>query len=237
MATLSVVGTPIGNLEDISLRALRVLKEADLIFCEDTRVTKRLCERYEITAPLRRLDAHMEMVRADDVVDALDVGKRVALVSDAGTPGISDPGARVVAYVRDVCGERVRGAVGSAGDIVIETIPGPSALTALVAISGVDCHSFVFCGFSPHKKGRETFFRHVHEREQVTIFYESPHRLVDALERLAAHDPQRVVCVGRELTKVYEEVQRGAVHTICEWYRAHPPKGECVVIVSTASSR
>jgi 16S rRNA (cytidine1402-2'-O)-methyltransferase len=218
---LSVVGTPIGNLEDISLRALRTLSEADIIFCEDTRVTKRLCERYDISTPLRRLDAHMEMQKVGEVLRFLEEGKKIALVSDAGTPGISDPGSRVVHAVREAL-----------PDVRIDAIPGASALTSLVSISGMDCTQFLFVGFSPHKKGRETFFREVLEREVPTIFYESPHRLLNALERICTIEPLRVVCVGRELTKIYEEVQRGAASEVLAWYEAHPPKGECVVIVS-----
>lgn len=233
--TLSVIATPIGNLEDISLRALRILREADVVFCEDTRVTRNLCTHYEIDVPLRRLDAHMEMVKADEVISMLEEGKRVVLVSDAGTPGISDPGSRVVDAVRTELADRVvsgKNEKDAKKDITIEAIPGASALTALISISGMDCSTFVFTGFSPHKKGRETFFREALGREMSTIFYESPHRLVNALERLAAAEPDRIVCVGRELTKVYEEVRRGGAGKVLAWYTTHPPKGECVVIVS-----
>lgn len=218
---LSVIGTPIGNMEDISLRALRILNEVDVVFCEDTRVTRHLLDRYEIKVPLRRLDAHMEMVKADEVIQMLSEGKKVALVSDAGTPGISDPGSRVVYAVREAL-----------PDVRIDAIPGASALTALISISGMDCSSFVFTGFSPHKKGRQTFFRVALQRDMATIFYESPHRLVKALESIAEGEPTREVCVGRELTKIYEEVRRGPACDILAWYAAHPPKGECVVIVS-----
>jgi 16S rRNA (cytidine1402-2'-O)-methyltransferase len=175
----------------------------------------------------------------------LEEGKRIALVSDAGTPGISDPGSRIVHAVRAQLADRiVRGknetdALAKSAakdmhvrDIVIEAIPGPSALTTLISISGMDCASFFFAGFSPHKKGRETFFRETCMREVATVFYESPHRLVNALERITALDPSREVCVGRELTKVYEEVRRGPAIECLTWYTAHPPKGECVVIVS-----
>lgn len=245
--TLSVIGTPIGNMEDISLRALRTMREADVIFCEDTRVTRNLCQKYEIDVPLRRLDAHMEMVKVDEVIAMLEEGKRVALVSDAGTPGISDPGSRIVNAVRTQLSHRLQSGKNETDalakntaegtdmrDVVIEAIPGPSALTTLISISGMDCASFFFAGFSPHKKGRETFFREVLTRDGATVFYESPHRLVNALERIVALEPEREVCVGRELTKVYEEVRRGPASECLAWYTAHPPKGECVVIVSKA---
>jgi 16S rRNA (cytidine1402-2'-O)-methyltransferase len=242
---LSIIGTPIGNMEDISLRALRTLKEASVVYCEDTRVTKNLLDRYEISVPLRRCDAHKEVLVAAEIIEKLSAGAHVAYVSDAGTPGISDPGSRLVGLVRRELWSRIKDGAndvdaavdGTVKDITIEAIPGASALTALVSISGMDIAHFVFTGFSPHKKGRETFFRETLSRDMATIFYESPHRLVNALERIATAEPAREVCVGRELTKIYEEVKRGPAHVVHAWYAEHPPKGECVVIVSGSDSR
>ncbi|OGG67713.1 16S rRNA (cytidine(1402)-2'-O)-methyltransferase [Candidatus Kaiserbacteria bacterium RIFCSPHIGHO2_02_FULL_56_30] len=215
---LSVVATPIGNLGDITLRALETLKKADVIFCEDTRVTAKLLARYEISKPLVRCDAHKEDAAAKKALELLIEGKRVVLVTDAGTPGISDPGARVVALAR-------------ARDNRVEVIPGPSALTAALSIVGVPLSEFVFLGFLPHKKGRQTIFKEIAKEKRAVVFYESPHRIMKALESLVSTRREVVVC--RELTKMYEEVLRGSPQEIIAGLKAKPgrARGEFVVVV------
>ncbi|MHB8710406.1 MAG: 16S rRNA (cytidine(1402)-2'-O)-methyltransferase [Minisyncoccota bacterium] len=222
MGTLSVVATPIGNLEDITLRALRTLKECDVIYAEDTRVIAKLLARYEIRKPLQRLDAATETKKADEILARLEAGERVALVSDAGTPGISDPGARLVA--------RVREGLPSA---VIEAIPGPSALTAALSVAGMDTSGFTFLGFLPHKKGRQTTLKEIAESKVPTVLYESPHRIIKLLKELEAVHPSRVI-IARELTKIHEEVVSGSVADAQAHFLVHPDRvrGEFVVIVT-----
>lgn len=223
MGTFSVIATPIGNLEDITLRALRMLKECDAVFCEDTRVAHKLLSRYEIQKPLMRLDGHTEVARSRDLVSLLEEGKHAVFISDAGTPGISDPGSRIVAIVRETL-----------PDVKIETIPGPSALAALIAIAGVQLDSFTFYGFLPHKKGRQTLIKEIVLSERASILYESPHRIVKLLEALNAEAPERTIVVGRELTKLFEEVRVGTVAEVREYFSKKPPRGEFVVIVQGA---
>ncbi len=224
MATLYVVGTPIGNLEDVTLRALRLLKEVDVILCEDTRVTKRLLERYEIAD--KKLLAYNEQesgVKIEKVVALLQEGKNLALVSDAGTPGISDPGSFLVQKVKEAL-----------PGLKIESVPGPSALTAALSIAGVPVHDFVFLGFFPHKKGRETLFKEVAASERTMIFYESPHRVLKALASLEKFAPTKKVTIARELTKIHEEVKSGSAMELLEFFEKNAEKvrGEFVVIVS-----
>lgn len=219
---LSIVATPIGNLEDITLRALRVLKEADYVLCEDTRVTGLLLKHYDIKTKLKRYDAHAsERIHEAVVADVL-AGKRIALVSDAGTPGISDPGVMLVARAREA-GARV------------ETIPGPSALTAAFSIAGIPGNSFAFLGFVPHKKGRQTFFNSISGYEIPVIFYEAPHRIMKTLEALNALSESNSfrVVIARELTKLYEEVVSGTPAEVCAYFTEHTDKvrGEFVVMV------
>ncbi len=197
MGTLSIVATPIGNLEDITLRAIRTLKEADVIYAEDTRVISKLLAKYEIKKPLQRLDAATEDHKAKEIIERLEAGERVAYVSDAGTPGISDPGARLVARVREC-----------AAEATIEAIPGPSALTAALSIAGLDDPSFTFLGFLPHKKGRQTALKEIAASERPVVVYESPHRILKLLAELAAHGITQV-SIGRELTKIHEEMLVG----------------------------
>lgn len=221
--TFFIVATPIGNLEDITLRALRVLKEADVIFCEDTRVTGKLLAHYEIKVPTKRYDAHASEARHEEILERLERGDKVVLVSDAGTPGISDPGFKIVEMVRERLPE-----------VRIEAIAGPSALTAALSIAGLKTAEFVFLGFSPHKKGRATFFREVCEMERACVFYESPHRLLKSLETLKQSlAPARKMAVIREITKLHESVVRGTATEVARHFEAHPDevRGECVVIV------
>lgn len=217
VASLSVVATPIGNLEDITLRALRTLRECDVIFCEDTRVTAKLLARYEISKPLVRCDERAEARAAERAIEMLGEGKKLALVSDAGTPGISDPGARIVAAVR-------------AAGFKIEAIPGPSALTAGLSIAGLDVSEFTFLGFLPHKKGRQTAIKKILASDVPVVLYESPHRILKLLRELG----QTKVTVMRELTKLYEEVLEGiAVDLAGRLERDAKARGEFLVIVNT----
>lgn len=224
LGTLYVVGTPIGNLEDVTLRALRILKEADVIFCEDTRVTKRLLDKYDIHTRTTSLNARTEHAKIGSVMGALTEGKKVALVSDAGTPGVSDPGGLVVSVVRE-----------KMPDVRIEVIPGPSALTAALSIASVPVADFVFLGFLPHKKGRQTLFKEIAESKRAMIFYESPHRIMKTLASLRdVLEDDRIVGIARELTKIYEEIVRGSATEVLSYFETNKEKqkGEFVVIVS-----
>ncbi len=225
MGTLFVVATPIGNLEDTSLRAIRILREADRILCEDTRVTRKLLSHFQIDKPLLSYHQHSRIERLDDIVEYLRQGEKIALVSDAGTPGISDPGNVLVEYVNRKLGSAVR----------IEAIPGASALTVAASASGLPTDHFTFLGFLPHKKGRETLFKRIVESDETIIFYESPHRFMKTLDRLnEILTPERIVFVARELTKKFEECWRGPIAACHQYYQAHPDhiRGEFVVIVS-----
>jgi 16S rRNA (cytidine1402-2'-O)-methyltransferase len=221
MGTLSIVATPIGNLEDITLRALRTLKECDVIYAEDTRVISKLLARYEIKKPLQRLDAAMETKRAEQICERLTAGERVVFVSDAGTPGISDPGSRLVAEVRTQLPQAV-----------IEAIPGASALTAAFSIAGLDATEFTFLGFLPHKKGRQTALKKIAASEVPVMLYESPYRILKLLAELDVIKESRVV-IARELTKVHEEVVSGSPAELQAHFASHPDtiRGEFVVIV------
>ena len=226
MGTFFIVATPIGNLEDITLRALRILKEADVIFCEDTRMTKKLCMHYGIETPLKRYDAHASEGRHLEIIDRLEKGGRVVLVTDAGTPCISDPGYRIINMVRE-----------ELPHTSIEAIPGASALTAALSVAGLSSAEFVFLGFLPHKKGRETLFREIGEIARAVVLYESPHRLMKTLESLQKHLlTDRRVAVVREITKIHESVVRGTVEEVYAYFSEHGDqvRGECVVIVEAS---
>ncbi len=226
---LSVVATPIGNLEDLTLRALRTLREADTVLCEDTRVTKKLLVRYEVETPLLSYHARSGGAKYDKIAALLEAGKHLALVSDAGTPAVSDPGHRLVEHIRERFGAAC----------AIETVPGPSALTAALAVAGMHTHEFVFLGFLPHKKGRETLFAELAVSPRATVMYESPHRLMKTLTTLRELlSPKRRVAVCRELTKLHEEVVRGPVEAIVQHFEAHPERvrGEFVLIVDPAQT-
>ena len=219
MSILSVVATPIGNLEDITLRALRTLKECDAIFCEDTRVTSKLLAKYEISKPLVRCDERAEEKAAARALEMLEEGKNIALVSDAGTPGVSDPGSRLVAAVRD------------AGHTIV-AIPGPSALTAALSIAGLKDGEFIFLGFLPHKKGRQTLLKEIATEERAVVLYESPHRIEKLLSELTTFAPEKNAMLFRELTKMHEEVLTGTPQEL--WARLDTDgsaRGEFVVIV------
>jgi 16S rRNA (cytidine1402-2'-O)-methyltransferase len=219
--TLYVVPTPIGNLDDITLRALRVLREVSLIAAEDTRTTRILLDHFEIKTPLTSYHQHNERLKLDAIFDALAVGD-VALVSDAGTPGISDPGAALIAAAVE------RG-------VRVEALPGAcAAITALVA-SGLPTDGFVFAGFLPKKdRALRTALAGLAREPRTLIFYESPNRLTDTLAALSATLGDRRVCVGRELTKLYEEYVRGTASEVLAHFQAREPRGEIVIIVEGA---
>jgi 16S rRNA (cytidine1402-2'-O)-methyltransferase len=224
--TLSVVATPIGNLEDITLRALRVLKEADYVLCEDTRVTGNLLKHHGITTKTKRYDAHASESAHESILRDLEEGKHIALVSDAGTPGVSDPGVLLIARAREA-------------GIRVDAIPGASALTAAFSIAGIPGNEFVFLGFVPQKKGRQTFFKSLSSYAMPVVFYEAPHRIMRTLESLVTESHtegipfKRNITVARELTKMHEEVVRGAPEEVLQYFTEHPDhvRGEFVVIV------
>lgn len=221
--TLYVIGTPIGNLEDITLRALRIFHEVDTILCEDTRQTKKLLNAYSITTPTLSYHEQSGRSKIQKIIDLLEEGRSLALVTDAGTPGISDPGSYLVSEIRKALPE-----------VLIVTIPGPSALPAALSISGLPVSDFLFLGFLPHKKGRQTLFTEIAESKRTVVFYESPHRIFATLETLALLlAPTRIVVIGRELTKTFEEVRQGTVSELLRFFTAYPEKvrGEFVVMV------
>lgn len=225
--TLSIVATPIGNMEDITLRALRTLKECDVIYAEDTRVIAKLLARYEIKKPLQRLDAVTETKKAGEVIARLEAGERVVFVSDAGTPGISDPGARLVATVREQVSKS-----DFDTSIKIEAIPGASAFTAALSIAGIDATEFTFLGFLPHKKGRQTALKAIVESKIPSVLYESPHRILKLLDELEALEIAHII-IARELTKMHEELISGTITEVRQHFALHPDavRGEFVVIV------
>jgi 16S rRNA (cytidine1402-2'-O)-methyltransferase len=217
--SLYIVATPIGNLSDITLRALEILKKVDLIACEDTRVTIKLLNHYSIKKPLIAYHQHSKLDKIDAIINKLKEGKNIGLVTDAGTPGLSDPGNILVA-------EAVR------ENITVVPIPGTSALTALISVAGIDMQHFIFLGFPPHKKGRETFFREVSELKYPAVYFDSPYRLIKNLELLEKLNKNKHVIVGRELTKMFEEIIRGETSQVIEYFTQNKPKikGELVVI-------
>jgi 16S rRNA (cytidine1402-2'-O)-methyltransferase len=219
MARLYIVPTPIGNLEDITFRAIRILKEAELVLAEDTRKTLILLKHYGIENKLSSHHAFNEHKSVHAVIERLKGGCTIALVSDAGTPGISDPG---FLLVRECLKE----------NIMVECLPGPTALIPALVNSGLPCDRFVFEGFLPHKKGRQTRLFKLAEEESTLVFYESPHRLVKTLEQFAGvFGPGRLACVSRELSKIHEENARGTLEELVKHFRDKTVKGEIVIVV------
>jgi 16S rRNA (cytidine1402-2'-O)-methyltransferase len=223
-STLYIVATPIGNLADITYRAVETLRSVDIVFCEDTRVSKVLLEAYEIAAITDSFHAQSTASKSQHIIDLLKQGKNIALITDAGTPGISDPGNELVRDVRQACGDLVR----------IVPIPGASALTAALSVSGVDVSQFTFLGFLPHKKGRQTLFEEIAASDRAVVFYESPHRIMKTLESLFERMPERTLCIAREISKMFEEVKVATVAEHKAYFEAHQDKirGEFVVIVA-----
>ncbi len=219
---LYIVPTPVGNLEDMTFRAVRVLKEADLILAEDTRTSSVLLHRYDIHGKLQSHHKFNEHQTVDLVKERILAGLDVALVSDAGTPGISDPGF----LLARTC---------AAEGIVVETLPGPTACIPAIVSSGLPCDRFCFEGFLPVKKGRQTLLKELASEPRTMVFYESPYRLVKTLEQFAeAFGPERECSVAREISKVHEEHRRGTLAEVAAWYKEHEPKGEIVIVVAGA---
>lgn len=225
---LFVVATPIGNLEDLSFRAVRILKEADYVLCEDTRVTRVLLTHYEIKTPTISYHQHSGLNRVDQIINWLKEGKNLALVSDAGTPGISDPGSALVEVVRKECGSEVN----------IESVPGPSALGAALSIAGVGCDRFLFLGFLPHKKGRQTMLKEIVASDYPAVVYESKHRVEKLLKELIALEVNFQVTICRELTKKFESVYKGTPEEMLNIFTEDEDmgKGEFVVIIKKNKS-
>ncbi len=251
MPTLYIVATPIGNLEDITLRALRVLSEVDFILCEDTRVTRKLLEHYNIKTPTVSYHQHSDLKKTEYILVLLSEGKNLALVSDAGTPGISDPGGKLVQKVFEKFS-----AQGGKTEVSVESVPGPSAVTAALSISGIPTDKFIFLGFPPHKKGRQSFLDKIAESEYPVIVYESKHRIVKFLEELTTLEKRlqgakgeknkesgemttfkyirekakgkkrevkfTSVVVAREISKMHETVYRGELKNIIELVKSSP---------------
>lgn len=239
MSKLYIVATPIGNLEDMTLRAIRILREVDLILCEDTRVTRILLDRYEIKKPMLSYHQHSKLQKIDYIINLLKEGKNLALVSDAGTPGISDPGQRLIEKVLEDLGD----------DVEVVPIPGANAAISALSISGFNTDEFLFLGFPPHKKGRQTFFENVLEEAQrrTVVFYESTHRIIKALEQLEQSEKRIVkseekeedkdkkmqIVVCRELTKKFETIYRGTISEVLEKLRSGIIKGEFTVVIKS----
>ncbi|MBU2906821.1 16S rRNA (cytidine(1402)-2'-O)-methyltransferase [Arenibacter algicola] len=220
MGKLYIVPTPIGNLEDITLRAIRVLKEVDLILAEDTRTSGKLLHHYNIATPMQSHHMHNEHKTVEGVVRRLQSGENVALISDAGTPAISDPGF----LLTRACVEN---------KIEVDCLPGATAFVPALVNSGLPNDKFVFEGFLPVKKGRQTRLTLLAEEPRTIIFYESPHKLVKTLTHFEAYfGSDRLVSVSRELSKMYEETIRGTVKEVLQHYTDNPPKGEIVIVVA-----
>ena len=220
MGTLYIVATPIGNLGDITMRALKTLKEVDVVLAEDTRVTKKLLFHYNIQASLMSYHQHSKESVPEKVFQLLLEGKNLALVTDAGTPGISDPGNELVSFL-----------FKKNPEIFVVPIPGASALTALASIAGIPMDRFLFLGFPPQKRGRKKFFKEIVESSHPVIFYESPHRILKSLKELDELDPNLSLVVGRELTKKFETVYRENITQVMKWLQKEKPRGEFVVLV------
>ncbi len=227
---LYIVATPIGNLADMTFRAVEVLKSVDYILCEDTRTTGSLLKHYAIPnknqagqSKLMSFHAHSKLTKVNQIIALIEQGKNCALVSDAGTPCISDPGVMLVAELQKHFGN----------EFITSPIPGPSAMISALSASGLPAHEFVWKGFIPHKKGRETFFKEIVETKTTIVFYESVHRFMKTLESLVEHVPDRTVVIAREITKLFEEFKKGTPAELINYYTTHPDKvkGEFVIMV------
>ena len=222
MGILYIVPTPVGNMEDMTLRAIRILKEADLVLAEDTRTSGILLKHFDIKNHLQSHHKFNEHGTSANIINRLQAGENVALISDAGTPGISDPGFYLVR-------EAVKAGVE------VQTLPGATAFVPALVSSGLPCDRFCFEGFLPQKKGRQTKIQSMAAEERTMIFYESPYRLVKTLEQFAeAYGADRQVSVCREISKVHEESVRGTLEEVIAHFKAHEPKGEIVIVLAGA---
>ena len=214
-----LIPTPIGNLEDITLRAIRLLKEADLILAEDTRVSRKLMKYFEIETPLQSFHMHNEHKKVKQVIEKLNFGKTIAVISDAGTPGISDPGFLLV-----------REAIKNG--LEVQCLPGPTALIPALVQSGIPCDRFIFEGFLPPKKGRQSRLENMSNEIRTQVFYESPHKLLKTLVQMEPFfGSDRQLSIVREISKMFETNFRGSIDAALVFYGKHPPKGEFVVVV------
>jgi len=219
MAKLYIVPTPVGNLEDITLRAIRILKEVDVILAEDTRTSSKLLHHFEISTKLQSHHKFNEHKTSEFIADRILGGENIALISDAGTPGISDPGF----LLARTCIEK---------GVVVETLPGATAFVPALINSGLPCDKFCFEGFLPQKKGRQKRLKELSEETRTMIFYESPFRLIKALEQFIEHfGPERKVCVSREISKIYEENAKGTLTEVLDHFNSKGVKGEIVIVV------
>lgn len=226
MSNFYIVGTPIGNLEDMTFRAVRILKEVDLILCEDVSNAQKLFKHYDINNKASNYFANSKLSKIDNILKILEEGKNIALISDAGMPTISDPGSLLI--------QKIYEAKDNGLDIEIKVVPGATALTSAFSLSGFTGNQFVFYGFLPHKKGRETIFKEILENKKVSIFYESVHRIEKCLESLEKIlGDNRKVIVARELTKIHEEVVRGTANEVKKYFNENKDKirGEFVVMI------
>lgn len=231
LGKLYIVATPIGNMSDMTFRAVEILKSVNCILCEDTRTTGGLLKHYEISnknaggySKLLSFHSHSKLNKVNEIKKMISEGKNLALVSDAGTPCISDPGIMLIAELRKEF----------ENELVVSPIPGASALISALSVSGVPVHEFTFKGFVPHKKGRETFFKEIAETAHTVAFYESVHRILKTLQSLADHTPGRTISLARELTKMFEETVQGTPTELITYFENHPDKvrGEFVVVVA-----
>jgi|TARA_B110000858_G_C17787185_1_gene467829 16S rRNA (cytidine1402-2'-O)-methyltransferase len=216
---LDVVPTPIGNLKDITERALEVLRSADLILAEDTRTTGKLLRHYDIDRPIRSFHLHNEHRAVDAIVEQINTGLNYALCSDAGTPAISDPGFLLVRACVDA-------------GINVSCLPGATAFVPALVVSGLPCDRFAFEGFLPHKKGRQKRLQAILEESRTTVLYESPHRVIKLLEEIIKYEcGDRRIVLCREISKLHEEVVRGSVEEVLERFKEKAPRGEFVVVI------
>ena len=226
---LYIVATPIGNMSDITLRAIEVLKNVDFILAEDTRVSGKLLKNYEIETKMISYNSHSKEHVKENIFSLLKEGKSLALISDAGTPTISDPGMKIVEQIYEEFYQEIKNE-----KLKIEPIPGASAMISALSVCGFTASEFIFYGFLPHKKGRETIFKEISENKKTSIFYESPNRLKKALDSLEKFcGEERKIFIARELTKLYEEKVRGSILEVQNFFKKDPEKvrGEFVVIV------
>ena len=221
MNALYIVSTPIGNLHDATFRAIDVLRNVDLILCEDTRVTKKLLDHYEIRTPTLSYHQHSKLKKVEYIIQLLKEGKDLALVSDAGTPGISDPGNKLIARLIEVRPQSIK----------VVSVPGPTALIAAASVSGFPMDRFAFFGFPPTKKKRRKFFEKVVNSKYPVIFYESPYRILKTLNELKTMNSKLSIIVCRELTKKFETIYRGTIEEVFKQLEKEEIRGEFVVIV------
>jgi 16S rRNA (cytidine1402-2'-O)-methyltransferase len=227
MSVLRIVATPIGNLEDLTFRALRVLKESDYILCEDTRTSSKLLKHYNISTPTVSFHQHTGTLKIERIINLLKEGKNLALITDAGTPGISDPGGKLVGLVRDEINEQV----------FIESVPGVSAITTAISIAGPGFDHFLFLGFLPHKKGRQTKMKEIANSIYSVVLYESKHRILKLLTELKQVENEfninLKISIGRELTKLHESFYEGTAESLLEKLSENESniKGEFVVLI------